>query len=207
MRSKKKPTRLKDLKITSVDVCDVGANQEAHMRIAKRDDSGEGEDEALTHKVGAFFMQLFKRATGQGLGSNTEPAIDAALETGEDDVDKAASTFAEAKGRQDVWRDIDTICCAMRESFCGIVRDEETDNAAKKRMLLESVKQVEATLNEAVNRWMGGSTVKKKNDAGENADNHEPDITGGTEPVQKGMVDMNFDVPVTIILSYLMGLL
>lgn len=205
-KKKKKGTRLAGLEISSVDVCDVGANQEAHMRLAKRDAGADVEDEeALTKRVGAFFMALFKKAAAEEKKPVDDPKEhDDDDDEDEDDekkpgkstkVDKSASSFAEAKGRQDVWRDLDTLCCAIRESFTSIIRDPELKNDAKRNLLNESVGQVADSLKAMVNRWMGEEGVKKSDDGGDADLDNPPVESGSTDEVQKGMVDdMKFDV-------------
>ena len=61
-----KPTFLRNLKIRKVDLVDQGANQHAHIRLAKRNDEtsetteATGEEKAFFARIGAGVAKLFR---------------------------------------------------------------------------------------------------------------------------------------------------
>ena len=114
----KKKTLLRDLKIKSVSVVDQGANQHAHIQLAKRAENESEEkpadnDKAFFERIGQAVAKMF-RITRKG-----------------DEVEKDAQTFEaiddSRKVRDEVWRITD----ALQSSLFSIIGDEELTGAQK----------------------------------------------------------------------------
>lgn len=115
------PTKLKDLKLTSVDFCQQGANPDAHIRLTKSKDGTQPQD---TRPAFERAVELLKSAF------HVEP-----------DVKKDAQTFADIKNNQDarekLWQCNDAFDSSMR----SILNDNEMEDSAKHELMLQSLSQ------------------------------------------------------------------
>ena len=172
MTRKKRGTRLDELEITSVDICDLGANQEAYMRIAKRDPEAEEEQE-LVRKVGSLFVELLKKASERDSEAeqeqegkpSTEDEESPDGESGEDpDESPDASDEDDADKCGDKKKCDDKKKCSDKKKCgdkqrCGMQKSEDGDN---------------------------GSDADHDKETGANPESTE-------KSVRKGMVNMIFD--------------
>ena len=118
------PTKLKDLKLTSVDFCQQGANPDAHIRLTKSKDGTQPQD---TRPAFERAVDLLKTAF------HVEPESP--------DVKKDAQTFADIKNNQDarekLWQCNDAFDSSMR----SILNDNEMEDSAKHELMLQSLSQ------------------------------------------------------------------
>lgn len=194
--NEKKPTLLRGLKIKSVSVVDQGANQHAHIQLAKRAEDEPEEKPVDTDK--AFFERL-----GQAIVKMLH------LPMRQGAVEKDAHTFAEVDGAREVndqvWRIID----ALGDSLRSIINDNDLSDAQKAEMIVTTADEVAASIKSDIAGMFSGAAVSKGTEEqtgneGE-GDKPQPDSPTTEQPqenpaennipnVQKGEnLDMKFD--------------
>lgn len=144
--------KLKDLKITSVDFVDEGANKRADILIRKN----RGE------KDGGLRRAL--RTIAKALGLETE--------NDEEPVKKAATDFNAAMAQasmdqifNEIWKFTDAIGASLR----SILTDEEVDDEDRLSLMEESIDQFSTAVKQAAGKWVG------KQLSNINTDTNEPD--------------------------------
>lgn len=118
------PTKLKDLKLTSVDFCQQGANPDAHIRLTKSKDGTQPQD---TRPAFERAVDLLKTAF------HVEPESP--------DVKKDAQTFADIKGNRDAREKLWQCNDAFDDSIRSILQDNELEDSAKHELMLQSLSQ------------------------------------------------------------------
>ena len=118
------PTKLKDLKLTSVDFCQQGANPDAFIRLAKSKDGTQPQD---TRPAFERAVDLLKSAF------HVEPESP--------DVKKDAQTFADIKNNQDAREKLWQCNDAFDSSIRSILQDNEMEDSAKHELMLQSLSQ------------------------------------------------------------------
>lgn len=118
------PTKLKDLKLTSVDFCQQGANPDAHIRLAKSKGETQPQD---TRPAFERAVDLLKSAF------HVEPESP--------DVKKDAQTFADIKGNRDAREKLWQCNDAFDDSIRSILQDNELEDSAKHELMLQSLSQ------------------------------------------------------------------
>lgn len=184
-----KPTFLRNLKIRKVDLVDQGANQHAHIRLAKRNDEtsettdATGEEKAFFARIGAGVAKLFRAEAEK--------------------VDKGgAVTFEEASEARDMHGAIYRISDAMCESVQAIMSDGDLSDAQRAEMLNTTAEQVADAIKEIAGKLR--SAVEKIDEALEEPplqEPAEPASTGQDTPIsttendheREGEIAMNFD--------------
>lgn len=151
-RNKKAPTVLRDLKIKSVSVVDQGANQHAHIKLAKRADEEAPEaNEKQVENDTAFFARI-----GQAVAKmlHLNPKAD-------EEVEKEAKTFASIDGARKTFERIYRISDALGDSLRSIVSDEELTDEQKAGMIVETADQAAAAIKSDIAGMFNGTTVSK----------------------------------------------
>ncbi len=135
-----KATKLKDLKVTSVDLVEAGANQHAHIQLKKRREdgaeaaSGDNAPEETTNS--AFFSRL---------AASISKGLKEVFNVSKGD----AKTFDQSTKHRDIDETIWDISGAMCESLRSILFDDELSADAKRAMLEQTAAQVrEAILSD-----------------------------------------------------------
>lgn len=180
----KKPTMLRNLRIRKVDLVDQGANQHAHIQIAKRNDEtpepSAPDERAFFERLGAFITKMF---TAQP----TEP------------VAKDAKTFDEVDSMRDVHETMWRILDSLRESIRAIIDDDEVDDLKKAEMIGQTADQAASAIKTDIASIF--SKIVSKGDPGneEGASATQKPGATGTPPAtdqpfqKKGATDMIFD--------------
>lgn len=119
------PTKLKDLKLTSVDFCQQGANPDAFIRLAKSKDVQPPQD---TRPAFERAVELLKTAF------HVSPE-----QSG--DIKKDAQTFADIKNNQDAREKLWQCNDAFDNSIRSILNDNEMEDSAKHELMLQSLSQ------------------------------------------------------------------
>lgn len=122
--SESTPTKLKDLKLTSVDFCQQGANPDAFIRLAKSTDGTQSQD---TRPAFERAVDLLKSAFH--------------VEPDSPDVKKDAQTFADIKGNRDAREKLWQCNDAFEDSIRSILQDNELEDSAKHELMLQSLSQ------------------------------------------------------------------
>lgn len=151
-------TKLKNLKVGKVDFVDAGANQEAYIKILKKNaKDGGSKDEKNTGSVWKKLFGFIGKAAGMD-----QDEIDSAVE----DIQKGDAMsfnerFLEVQNRKisdEIW----DICYALQASLCSILNDEDADT---EQAMKESVTEFCEVVQECITQWSSGkeSGVVKKN--------------------------------------------
>lgn len=152
-RNKKPPTFLRDLKIKSVSVVDQGANQHAHIKLAKRADEEEVQEaqEKQVENDTAFFARI-----GQAVAKmfHISPKED-------EDVEKEAKTFDSIDGARKTFERIYRISDALGDSLRSIVCDEDLTDEQKAGMIVETADQAAKAIKTDIAGMFNGMTVSK----------------------------------------------
>lgn len=201
-------TKLKGLKIKRVALVDEGANPDAHIRFAKRNEDHQATQEPAP-------------AEGQDDRSIGKRLIDAIAKAFGVDVSKAdAQTFSEAQDAQK-WEKVASEAMnttyLFMDSIRSILYDDEADPASKKEKMQQSVTEFAAAFEAATDQWAQGKSAEIKADVAvilavkRNILDHlqaetqpqqpdpppapadNPDPGEPTPTVTKGATDMQFD--------------
>lgn len=156
MSKAKKPTVLRNLNIKSVSVVDQGANQHAHIKLAKRaEEEPETPDmnteEKPVENDTAFFTRL-----GQAIAKMFRMAPD---ET--EAVEKEAKTFATIDGARKTFERIYRISDALGDSLRSIVTDEELNDEQKAAMIVQTADQAASAIKTDIAAMFNGTAVNK----------------------------------------------
>ena len=147
-------TKLKDLKITSTDLVEQGANPDAHIRLFKRRDAPEADPppETLLQKAIAALQAVF--------GKHNHADNDSS-------VAKDAKTFDEEMERERLRRvscQMWDFCYALSDSLSSIIFDGEKSEDDKRGMMNTSLDEFAETLRNAIPMWAAGDKVEIEGD-------------------------------------------
>lgn len=150
-------TKLKHLKVTSVDFVDEGANPDAHIRLYKRRDEAAAEpDTEDPNSDGAGFFKRLSSSLAKMFGLAQEP------ESAEAEVQKSSASFDEAYGEAKERRVCDEVwdvCLALNQSLCSILGDGALDGAAARTAMLESLEEFDSVAKNSIEQWSAGKTA------------------------------------------------
>lgn len=150
-------TKLKHLKVTSVDFVDEGANPDAHIRLYKRRDEAAAEPGTDDpNSDGAGFFKRLSSSLAKMFGLAQEP------ESAETEVQKNSASFDEAYGEAKERRVCDEVwdvCLALNQSLCSILGDGALDGAAARTAMLESLEEFDSVAKDSIEQWSAGKTA------------------------------------------------
>ena len=188
-RNKKGPTVLRDLKIKSVSVVDQGANQHAHIKLAKRaEDEAPEANEKQVENDAAFFARI-----GQAVAKmfHLSPKAD-------EEVEKEAKTFASIDGARKTFERIYRISDALGDSLRSIVSDEELTDEQKAGMIVETADQAAQAIKSDIAGMFNGTAVSKgaEGETGNEGEGEQPASEAPAEAAQEGQTPA--DNPATV---------
>jgi hypothetical protein len=147
---------LKNLRITSTDLVDAGANPDAHIRLFKRAPDGGGSEP----DTGDGFVRKVADAVASGIaavfGKGKLPEISVA---------KEATTFDEELQREilrEVTSEMWGFCYSLSDSFYSIIYDNEMDADAKRDMMFLSLDEFAETARNAIPQWAAGKKAGRE---------------------------------------------
>lgn len=150
-------TKLKHLKVTSVDFVDEGANPDAHIRLYKRRDEAAAEPGTEDpNSDGAGFFKRLSSSLAKMFGLAQES------ESAEAEVQKNSASFDEAYGEAKERRVCDEVwdvCLALNQSLCSILGDGALDGAAARTAMLESLEEFDSVAKDSIEQWSAGKTA------------------------------------------------
>lgn len=150
-------TKLKDLSVTSVDLVDQGANQDAHIRLFKRNDDAD-PDAGLFQKFARWFAKGYADATGEKPDTESESAGG-----DHDGVAKEAQSFTENLNRETmrhVTEEMTDCTWALADSLCSILCDDTLTTEAKKTMMEKSLDEFTETARASIPNWSDGKRME-----------------------------------------------
>ena len=165
-----KRTKLKKMKLTSVDMVRRGANQEAYINLYKS--AGEPEDPKATSdapgatnssEIPQGLWKSIVEAVKSFMGANGT-SLDSTEPGDPEEVEKAAETFQDKRNQQEIrddrWRYQD----ALNMSIDSIMEDDTLTNERKSEMIAESLLQFSNTYMELCEKLLK-TTANKTTDA------------------------------------------
>ena len=142
------PAKLKELKITSTDLVEQGANPDANIRLYKRKDAESGEmAETYLQKAITALRGVFGKT---GAGQPLPP------------IKKDAATFDESIERERQRRVTDQIWAyayALRESLESIATDSEQTSDEKAGLMGASLNEFVGAVRSAIPKWSSSKEV------------------------------------------------
>lgn len=164
-------TKLKNLKVKKVDFVDEGANPDAHIKLFKRNSTGDKENptEKNGEKGNGSILKKLLGFIGKAAGMD-QSEIDSAM----DEIQKGDSvSFSEKinevnnrKIADEMW----DICYALQSSLCSILNDEKIDGTKAATSMQESLDEFYAVVQESIPKWSSGksaSIVRKSEEVSE----------------------------------------
>lgn len=164
-------TKLKNLKVKKVDFVDEGANPDAHIKLFKRNSTGDKENptEKNGEKGNGNILKKLLGFIGKAAGMD-QSEIDSAM----DEIQKGDSvSFSEKinevnnrKIADEMW----DICYALQSSLCSILNDEEIDGTKAATSMQESLDEFYTVVQESIPKWSSGksaSIVRKSEEVSE----------------------------------------
>ena len=126
----KKTTKLTNLKLTSVDLVQRGANPDADICLFK---SAGADDDQQEERIIKRLFELFKNTFTSSTAEDDKTITDA--------VEKDAVTFGEIKTSQETLDSLWKYIRAFDDSISSISHDNEIDSSVKAEMLETSLTQ------------------------------------------------------------------
>lgn len=151
MEPNQKPTKLKGLKVTRVALVDEGANPDAHVRFAKRNDPEAPETSQPAEPETGIVKRIIE-AIAKAFG--IQP-----VEKGD------AQTFSEAQKEQKwerVSREAYDMSYVFMDSIRSIIYDDEADTSTKQQLMKKSISEFAAAFDAAITNWAAGKSAEVK---------------------------------------------
>lgn len=133
-------TKLKNMRLTSVDLVRAGANQEADICLYKGMDPQEAIEGPTEHEKNIFkrFINWLRETPSEG---DFEPS---------DPIEKDYTTFDQAKDRREndekLWKYTDALTCSIR----SIQEDKGLSKTEKSKMMKETLQQFTTAMTELI---------------------------------------------------------
>lgn len=131
---KKKKTLLKDLTVTSVDLCNRGANPEAHFMLKKSTEALKG-GEKMNIGVFANVANTVKKIFG--VNASTEEV----------------QTIINATQKSTIEKERENMIFALQKSISSIMKDDTLDDEEKEEELAYSFDEFSISLEKAIKQW------------------------------------------------------
>ena len=150
-------TKLEDLKVTKVDVVDIGADQKANILIKKR--GGEGEERE------SFFKRFFN-AFCNSLGLESEDV--------RKNLENESASFDDVMNEKKIYDVRDQIwnaCNSLEQSLVSILLDKECED--KQLAIARSIEQFKTFSEEASKSWIKFERAQTDREEAAEADEFE----------------------------------
>lgn len=131
-------TKLKNMRLTSVDLVRNGANQEADICLFKSADAAEAPAQPTVEEKNIFkrFLNWLRENPAEASGEPADP------ETVEKDYTTFESLTAARENNEKLWQ----YTSALTESIQSIQRDQDLDKDQKLQMMLQSLEQFDGAM-------------------------------------------------------------
>lgn len=138
-------TKLKNMKLTSVDLVRAGANQEADICLFKSADPQEAPETPTEDEKG-----IFKRFINWLFEEVENGPYEPQNVAKEDPRPEEAETFDEVQERQEPNETLDDYLDALEYSYISIQMDENLDEAEKNKYMQESLQEFVEAMEELI---------------------------------------------------------
>lgn len=164
-------TKLKNLKVKKVDFVDEGANPDAHIKLFKRNSTGDKENptEKNGEKGNGNILKKLLGFIGKAAGmdqSEIDSAMDAIQKGDSVSFSEKINEVNNRKIADEMW----DICYALQSSLCSILNDEEIDGTKAATAMQESLDEFYVVVQESIPKWSSGksaSIVRKSEEVSE----------------------------------------
>lgn len=142
-------TKLKNMRLTSVDLVRAGANQEADICLFKSADGAETAEQATEAEKNIFkrFLSFLRESPTEAPSEPTDP------------IEKDYTTFDQIAGNREnhekLWQYTDALNC----SFRSILEDQSLDKGAKAEMMKKSLRQFDTAMEDLIGKLSGAAAV------------------------------------------------
>lgn len=180
-KQNKPKTVLRDMKINSVSVVDQGANQHAHILLAKRAEGEEDPEQTQEKPVSndtAFFAR-FGQAVAKLFRMTPKET---------EEIEKEAKTFNAIDGARKTYERIYRISDALSDSLRSIVCDEELTDEQKAGMIVQTAEQAANAIKTDIAALFNGTAISKGSE-GETGSEGEGETPTGTDPANANPED------------------
>lgn len=135
-------TKLKNMRLTSVDMVRNGANQEADICLFKSADPEEAPTQPTTEEKNIFkrFINWLRENPAEAGGEAVDP------ETVEKDYSTFESLNASRENNEKLWQYTNALC----ESIRSIQMDQDLDKDQKYQLMAQSLDQFEAAMDDLI---------------------------------------------------------
>ena len=142
--------KLKNLDVKKVDFVDEGANPDAHIRLFKRKDVGQGETEP---KSSDGIWKRFFRSIAKAVSMEDSDIrhIIADVEKGNSFTDELNARL-NGKITDEIW----DLCMALHSALCSTLNDGDLDAAQAEDAMQESIEQFADVMTDSVHEWSSG---------------------------------------------------
>ena len=135
-------TKLKNMRLTSVDLVRNGANQEADICLFKSADPDESPVQPTTEEKNIFkrFINWLRENPTEAAGEPVDP------ETVEKDYSTFDSLNASRENNEKLWQYTNALC----ESIRSIQMDQDLDKDQKYQLMAQSLDQFEVAMDDLI---------------------------------------------------------
>ena len=143
-----KKSKLKNMNLTSVDLCKRGANPYANIKLFKSTDHEKGGEDDMEKSKERFFTRLGK-SMAKIMGTDDEEVL------------KEAFLYGEMESFRRCTDEVYRTTYALQESLISIVRDNELDEEGKSEMMTNTLNSFVADVTKNITEWSKVKSVKK----------------------------------------------
>lgn len=149
-------TKLKNMRLTSVDLVRNGANQEADICLFKSADPNEDPVQPTTEEKNIFkrFIHWFRENHAEADGEPVDP----------ENVEKDYSTFdsltASRENNEKLWQYTN----ALTESIQSIMRDQDLDKDQKYQLMAQSLDQFDEAMDKLIEALCNVNLAKSESE-------------------------------------------
>lgn len=175
-------TKLKNMRLTSVDLVRNGANQEADICLFKSADPEEDPAQPTTEEKNIFkrFIDWFRENHAEADGEPTDP------ETVEKDYTTFESLNAARENNEKLWQ----YTSALTESIRSIQMDQDLDKDQKYKLMAQSLDQFDAAMDDLIEALSGATHHNGLNKSAEEEEDDDWDWDEEEDPdVEKEEAD------------------
>ena len=175
--------KLKNMRLTSVDLVRNGANQEADICLFKSADPAETPTQPTTEEKNIFkrFINWLRENPAEADGEPDDP------ETVEKDYATFDSLTAARENNEKLWQYTN----ALQESIRSIQQDQDLDKDQKYQLMVQSLDQFDAAMDDLIEALCAASPNMAKSADEEWDEEEDPEEVGDEDEEEDGPDDID----------------
>lgn len=152
-------TKLKNLRVSKVDVVNEGANPDAYIKLFKRKDTGDkgnGSSKGEEKDKGTGVIKKLFTFIGKAAGMGEEEIAGAIEEIRKGEATSFRERFNEVKNRKiadEIW----DICYALQAALCSILNDDDLDDESALAEMQDSLDDFQSVMQACIKQWSSGN--------------------------------------------------